>query len=137
MEKNKNLDAACDRVKQSIDTRKAPPEDVCLAMIAAYREAQNHGNELLEFGRIWIWQVEEIANALKKFKIDQFALRCDYPRVIETICAFQQFGFMVDGVVRIFATCTDAGDDIAGHRPQVLAFRLTAKPSAKGVCGHA
>jgi phosphopentomutase len=124
MESISAFDHAVAKIRRDIKLTKTFTEEINLSVLAAYCEAQNHGNELLEFGYIWIWEINNIVDVLNGYKITQFTIHGNQQQMPEKLAAFQQFGFAITGIVSIFATSTDAGDAIAGHRPQVLAYKL-------------
>lgn len=81
-------------------------EGVNATLYWAYRKAKEQtGNELLDFdGTIWTHEIPEIAKALKEEGIKEFTISSGYSGLIDTLAAFEEYGFFVNGVTKVNST---------------------------------
>lgn len=91
----------------------------------AYKNAQEAGNELLDFNEvIWDYDIEEIAQTLRANGITEFTISSTFSSLIETLAAFEKQGISMAGLTTVKARYTDWK---TGEHALIPAIKMTVK----------
>lgn len=77
-----------------------------------YKKARDCGNSRLNLSEIiWEHQVSKIVACMKANEIKEFTFSATYTEAIQTAWLFQQEGCVLEGMVKVFSTYTDANGE--------------------------
>ena len=77
-----------------------------------YKNARDCGNSRLNLSDIiWDHQVPKMVTCMKENEIKEFTFSATYTEAIKTAWLFQQEGCVIEGMVKVFSTYTDANGE--------------------------
>lgn len=77
-----------------------------------YKNARDCGNSRLNLSEIiWDHQIAEIFACMKVNGVKEFTFSGTYSNALETALLFQQEGCVMEGMVKVFSTYTDANGE--------------------------
>lgn len=77
-----------------------------------YKNARDCGNNSINLSEIiWDHQVAEIVACMKVNGVKEFTFSGTYSNALETALLFQQEGCVMEGMVKVFSTYTDANGE--------------------------
>lgn len=89
----------------------------------AYKNAQEAGNELLDFNEvIWDYDIEPILDACKLYGITEFTISSTFSSLIATLAEFDKRGCHMDGLTQVKARYKDF---VTGENQLIPAIKMT------------
>lgn len=97
--------------------------NISRSFVCVYKDAVRDGNEEINFDEvIWDYEIEQIAENLRKFDIHSFTISCTFSGLIETLAKFEELGFKMAGLTKVKARYNNWQTD---ERAIIPAVRLT------------